>query len=362
MAQVMKVANDSRTQVNAEKPDPKSISPASKELVIGLVGYAGAGCSTVGKSLLRELKNQGYTALPIVKLSSLIADRFPGQVPLVQEGVDEGKAKLDRAKMLQNCGDEIRSKHGGHAVASLAIKKIKELRKGAMAGAEKLAFVLDSIKHVDEVELLRNVYDKSFRLVAVHCERGEREHRLFGEDNQQAKFIGADTPSIESYLDRDEKDSDHNHGQQVRDAFFLADYFLDNNQRSGNAKRLSDDLERLVSLLLGTDLVRPRGHETGMFCAHAAALRSSCLSRQVGAALQADDGTIVATGTNEVPSYGGGVYVDGSKHDHRCFAWEWDHEGQKFTGCHNARLKEKLTARFESVRALRSPLHTPLVR
>lgn len=335
-------SNDSAPETTISKPDPKGVAPGSKEIVIGLVGYAGAGCSTVGKNLLRELRKQGYNAMPTVKLSALISERSGVELPNIPEGADEGSAKLERARVLQNLGDELRRQHGGHAVASLAVKKIMELRAGKQPGEEKIAFVLDSIKHDEEVELLRRVYDKSFRLVAVHCERSEREFRLFGKKNQQAKYAGADEESVKAYLDRDEKDADNKHGQQVRDAFFLADYFLDNNQKSENAARITDDLERLVSLLLGTDLVRPTVQETGMFYAHAAALRSSCLSRQVGAALQTKDGTIVSTGTNEVPTYGGGVYVDGAEHDHRCFAWEWDYEEQKFKGCHNARLKNKL--------------------
>ncbi|TDN77703.1 deaminase [Stakelama pacifica] len=45
-----------------------------------------------------------------------------------------------------------------------------------------------------------------------------------------------------------------------------------------------------------------------MYHAHGARMRSSCLSRQVGAALLDQKGNILATGTNEVPRAGGGVY------------------------------------------------------
>lgn len=61
-----------------------------------------------------------------------------------------------------------------------------------------------------------------------------------------------------------------------------------------------------------------------MHHAHSARVRSACLSRQVGAALVDTDGTVVATGTNEVPAAGGGVYgerfatLSGGIDDHRC--------------------------------------------
>ena len=79
-----------------------------------------------------------------------------------------------------------------------------------------------------------------------------------------------------------------------------------------------------------------------MYHAHAAALQSSCLSRQVGAALMAPDGTVVATGTNDVPKFGGGVYNEESEPDNRCFAWEWTGNGIPFYGCHNQRKKKQL--------------------
>lgn len=59
-----------------------------------------------------------------------------------------------------------------------------------------------------------------------------------------------------------------------------------------------------------------------MYEAYGAAMRSACLSRQVGAALLDDHGNVVATGTNEVPRAGGGVYGvsfdDDPEEDHRC--------------------------------------------
>ena len=45
-----------------------------------------------------------------------------------------------------------------------------------------------------------------------------------------------------------------------------------------------------------------------MFHAYGAQMTSACLSRQVGAALIDKSGNLVSTGTNEVPSAGGGVY------------------------------------------------------
>jgi deoxycytidylate deaminase len=58
-----------------------------------------------------------------------------------------------------------------------------------------------------------------------------------------------------------------------------------------------------------------------MHSAYGAGMRSACMSRQVGAALVNAEGGIVATGTNEVPKAGGGLYGESlaeDAEDHRC--------------------------------------------
>jgi deoxycytidylate deaminase len=176
----------------------------------------------------------------------------------------------------------------------------------------------------------------------VYCEQSARESRLIGDYKSDAKYAGADPDEVRKYLARDEKDVSKKHGQQVRDAFFHADYFLDNTKSTKEGLRLVADLERFCNLLVGKKLVRPTPTETGMFAAQSAALRSSCLSRQVGAALQNPYGRVISTGANEVPRAKGGVYAEEDEPDGRCFAWHWEKDGEKFRGCHNTRLKNKL--------------------
>ncbi|MCK5923453.1 MAG: hypothetical protein KAG66_21135, partial [Methylococcales bacterium] len=64
-----------------------------------------------------------------------------------------------------------------------------------------------------------------------------------------------------------------------------------------------------------------------------------CLSRQVGACLVSPEGRIVAVGSNDVPKFGGGTYLEGGKPDNRCAVWEWSDGSLQFTGCHNTRHK-----------------------
>jgi deoxycytidylate deaminase len=324
-----------------ENEDKSSVSQLSKELVIGLVGYAGAGCSTVASRVRSLLEAAGYQVLK-VKVSDLIVAAAAPDATLQAPHRSEGDAKFERGRSLQGLGDDIRGAHGDHALSALAVGKIIELRGKAKPGEGRIAFILDSVKHPAEVALLRRVYDTSFRLVAVHCERPNREARLIGTNKSMAKFKGVPAASVRAFMDRDEKDGGKPHGQQVRDTFHIADFFLDNNSDSPDGASLTGDIDRFVSLLLGTGLVRPTKEERAMYVAHAAALQSACLSRQVGAALTSADGTVIATGTNEVPRFGGGVYEEGSTVDHRCFAWEFSLEEGVFRGCHNQRRKNRL--------------------
>lgn len=56
-----------------------------------------------------------------------------------------------------------------------------------------------------------------------------------------------------------------------------------------------------------------------MYVAYAAGLKSACMSRQVGAAIANADGEIIATGCNDVPKAGGGLYETEDRHnDQRC--------------------------------------------
>ena len=84
---------------------------------------------------------------------------------------------------------------------------------------------------------------------------------------------------------------------------------------------MADQIKRLFDLLFTTTIHRPNFDERGMYHAHSASMRSACLSRQVGAAILEEEGTLLSVGTNEVPRHGGGAYGGTvGDEDDRCFA------------------------------------------
>lgn len=138
--------------------------------------------------------------------------------------------------------------------------------------------------------------------------------------------------SAEGLTDRDEHElgppeSDGNtrkwlkrHGQSVEQTFPLADAYVN----LKNKDQASGALSRFLDLLLGSPFISPSRDEVAMFHAGAAAVRSSDMSRQVGAAIATDDGDIIAVGCNEVPRAGGGAYWEGDDDDARDHRLEMD--------------------------------------
>ena len=117
---------------------------------------------------------------------------------------------------------------------------------------------------------------------------------------------------IVKLIDRDDYEGTES-GQRFRDTFHLSDAFVD----FRNEEKSEKELDRVLSLILGTKIVTPKLEEFGMFQAFGAALRSSQMGRQVGAAILSNLGDVIAVGTNEVPKPGGGSYWEGDDPDER---------------------------------------------
>ena len=319
------------------------VSPKSNELVLALSGLAGSGCSAIARQMETLLSAKGYV-VHIVKMSAIIAEKTQKPLPEIVSGVQKGQSVLERAIAMQNSGDDIRHQHGNFALSSFAIQKISEMRGEAQPGKEKIAFIVDSLKHPQEVDLFRRVYDSSFKLMAVHCNKENRDTRLFGEMTGSAKFSGSDKAQFEKFIARDEDDSGNAHGQHVKDVFHQADFFLDNSVPSPLAGATANpELDRFFDLVLNNKIYRPTIGEKAIYHAFGAALQSSCLSRQVGACLVSQSGEVIALGTNDPPKFGGGIYNENSSPDARCHKFEFSMEdGAVFVGCHNDRKKTEL--------------------
>ena len=308
----------------------------ANELIFAVVGPVGSGTTEIAQTL-KFLLDKGKYDTSILKARAVIESAVNDHALISAAQTDFLKSRA-----LQDAGDNLRRESKDSAAIAVGlvqmIRKTRAEKQGSpksssdpvIPDGKKRAYILDSIRHPHEVALLRRVYQEAFCLVGVFCQEEERLRRL-----QKEKYTHASLEDIQAFMERDEN-APEPYGQKVSDAFHLADFFVDNTANRLIERKepnpdwnVSDQLARLVELLIRTSVVRPRPAETSMFHAYGARMQSSCLSRQVGAALVDTRGNIVATGTNEVPRVGGGVYGGlfsatpsgdpDPRHDHRCF-------------------------------------------
>jgi deoxycytidylate deaminase len=304
----------------------------AKELIFAVVGHVGSGTSTVAQNLKNLLEVPGPKAydVGILKARDVIVDWALKQGHEVPPAT---KRDLEAVRRLQDLGDLMRSEGDHAAVAKGIVRNIQLLRaqktgfEGPVTGpvppdGQRRAYIVDSIRHPAEIQLLRHIYQDAFIVIGVVCEEQRRLDRVV------RKYEDAGVERAKRFMKRDEKATEK-HGQRVSDAFHLSDFFLDNTVERLDAQGapredwdILQKLKRLIKIIDYSEIVRPEIGETAMHHAYAAAMQSACLSRQVGAALVDAAGNIVSTGTNEVPQAGGGVYGEDfnpdDKHDHRC--------------------------------------------
>jgi deoxycytidylate deaminase len=306
---------------------------AANEFVFAVVGHVGSGTSEIAKLLKSLLTGATVAGGPydaeILRARDAIRDLDGAAARL--RGIAEDTVAYARA--LQDLGDSMRAGGDHAAVARALILRIRALRatklgiadygdKAVEPDGKRRAYILDSIRHPAEVELLRNVYQSAFVLIGIVCDEDVRVQRIHD------KYRDGGEKNAREFMERDSK-AKPKHGQRVSDAFHLADIFLDNSANrltsTGDENEdweIPEQLRRLLKIVSHSEVVRPTPAETAMHAAHGAQIRSACLSRQVGAALIDSRGNLVATGTNEVPQAGGGVYGEdlgpNPRPDHRC--------------------------------------------
>ncbi len=231
------------------------------------------------------------------------------------------EAEDQRIDKYMAAGDKLRRTLGsGDALARLAIAEIADARIRAGEGGVKnsrRAYILNSLKHPDEVDFLRKIYGDALFVISTYAPKSERATFLARKIAKSRHDSNSDryTDRAETLIAKDAKDSRDELGQNVRDTFPKADVFI----RMGQREELRPALKRFVEILFNHPFRTPTREEFCMFHARAAALRSADLSRQVGAVVASEHGEILAVGCNEVPHAGGGSVWEGenNKGDYR---------------------------------------------
>lgn len=316
--------------------EPLSL-PTGPELIFGLVAPIGVDLDLITDVLDHMLQEMDYRVREF-RLTTLMQE-VPTGLP------------LDPTPYIQSYRDriayanEVRRQLGDDALAALTISalrtfRVEERQRHADEGGDtsykpdsnespeetplpRQSYIIRQIKRPEEVSLFRRVYGRQFILVSAYVPQEIRQRRIQElERRSRGGLISeVDLSNLAHELVvQDAKEVLDRHGQNVRDAFPLGDVFIDATNR-GTCETM---IRRFIYLLFGNNEVTPTHDEYGMYMAKSASLRSSDLSRQVGAAIFHASGEIVTLGCNEVPKAGGGTYWGGEENDSRDFVMGHD--------------------------------------
>lgn len=283
-----------------KNPSPMELRP-SNEFVIATVSAVGTD-QELFLSVLNDCLLQYRYVSQLIKVSSVLTT--------LDLGVIDTSNEYARIRTSMDVGNLVREKAGnGEVLALYAISKI--IYERSQKPEDRRCFIIHSLKNPDEIELLRRVYGLNVLVVGLYSAEFHRREYL-----RQKSMTKQQTDELLQADQSEESDL----GQQTRKTYQLADVFVDINK---TRNQLFNDIERLLDLEFGHPYTTPSKDEYGMFMAFAASLRSSDLSRQVGASIMKETGELVALGCNDVPSPEGGLYWPGSL-DKRDFKKECD--------------------------------------
>lgn len=306
--------SSSSTDQDNQQPAPHKVY----NLLIGLSGPYGSGCSSLAEELSSILNDWPGCICERVQVSRLIKFWFPlitGE-PVVEDISDE-----KRRLKLQQMGNKLRNEQPeiiGWMVAHDILGRGRDLEKNSdFKDVGTVVWIVDSLKNTDDLKSLRSIFKDEFFFCFVTANtetrwRRMRDYKSWKEKNK-ARFLEIDS------IDSDQKQLDpvvEDTGQQVRKLAGEADYYIVNNE---TRKDLHSTAYGLVCQLIGLGINQPTRDERSMHVAFSSANQSACLSRQVGAAIFSKNGDIISIGHNDVPKAAGGLYsIEDEKHDHRC--------------------------------------------
>jgi len=290
------------------------VSEPKPFLVFGLVGPIGTNLEMVGAHVKKALELTGYQVSSI-RLSKEVIPPIATKLKIKATEYSTESPEAKRYEDLMKQGTGIRTKlDSGEALAVACIDIIHKDSQEHNSKSPR-AVILHSLKHPKEVTFLRRIYGLRFSVIACSLPRESRLKDLCNRIAQASSSLHKDAyrPDAERLMLLDEDESGNKHGQNVRKSFPLADCLIDMSAPDDG----TGSLTRYIELLFGQPFHTPTPDEHGMMTAYVSSLRSASMGRQVGAAITTATVEIIATGCNEVPKFGGGLYWHGDQNDHR---------------------------------------------
>ncbi|MHA7818547.1 MAG: anti-phage dCTP deaminase [Erythrobacter sp.] len=295
------------------------------ELVIGIAGPIGIDIDEINRSLEEAFKRVGYETVAIRITEEITNEQSDVPKPEAEDFGSSISYKMSHASAICR-------KYGSpETLMRFAIKAIRDHRKRVFVRSGEppaegdqpenravpaTAYLIRQLKRPEEVHFLRRVYGKQFILISAYGSHADRKRSLEKalRKGLPVEKVGHEISALaDEIMHRDQNEDIDSHGQHLRDTFHLADVFIDGISKT----EMTATVARFVDAFFGKAEIAPTRWEYGMYAAKSASLRSSDLSRQVGAAIFTVDGEIVTQGCNEVPKAKGGTYWDGDLEDNR---------------------------------------------
>ncbi len=251
-----------------------------KQIVLGLTGPFGSGCSTLAKVLKEDYKFETFC------LSDFVRQEWQAQ------NKDKDIKDTSREE-LQSVGNKLRYEKGHAVLAKMAYNKAKDEKK---LMSQRLVF--DSIRNTAEVAFFRKIFPDFF-LIAVDCIEPDRWMRIQESYGRNYQVFKEDDR-------RDKNEEGIPHGQQVALCVDDADVLIRNDNdpmvrtRVAWEQRLSEKMGSYIELFEG-QLRLPTEGESYMSIAYCASLMSQCFKRQVGTVIIDEMGRVISVGYNDNP-------------------------------------------------------------
>ncbi|MCI9141982.1 MAG: cytidine deaminase [Lachnospiraceae bacterium] len=261
------------------------------ELIIGIIHTVGTNSAEIIQCIIDSLNKFRYSS-EVIKVSKEILVQFGTEAPCFS-------GEYDRIHFFMDKGNTIRDKTEDDAILMKGVCAYiynKYRLNSEEAPQLRRAYIIDSIKHPDEVEFLRQTYGDGFHLIGISDTYERRKSFLMDRKNMSEE-------QAERILDRDNNEKEKN-GQHTGDAYQQSDYFIN----AGDSRdEMQENVFRLLDLLFGNPFISPTFEEYAMFRAYVASLRSADLSRQIGVVVTRGD-EVLAEGVNDCPKAFGGLY------------------------------------------------------
>jgi cytidine deaminase len=287
------------------------------ELIFGIAGPIGVDVPAICESLADALRAVRYESHVIHLTTEMMSYQPRRRIrrPVDRNFYNDVIFKIEYANALCEEFED------SATLARIALRSVANKRRAISGNIKRLppiptAYIVRQLKRPEEVALLRRVYGRQFVLISAY---GSLEQRLRLLEERLKRSLSPSTAATEisskahELTTIDAVEEGNEFGQRLRETFHRADVFID-----GLAKREMDQkIDRFIQAFFGRTDIAPTKEEYGMYAAKSASLRSSDLSRQVGAAVFSDDGELITQGCNEVPKAMGGTYWDSEEPDFR---------------------------------------------